>query len=637
MKYIITFLLLCGLAFGQHIKASQADVGTLNVTGTGVIHTLTVGQTNQDVNLDGTTYATLSAALAALPSGGTLRVGAGTYTISATTSFVSNLDIECSPNNQSIFQASAGLNSVMFLANGVNNVRVSGCVFDGNKGSNSNQFALFELQAVNRADIIGNHFQNNKSRLLWVEHGNTNIRIDRNEFDHYGQPLPASIGNEGIVVAPASSGTGNSAVQISNNFVHDGNLGITSYSSSNTANISQDIEISGNFVFSNANDGILLYSPNQSGAIQRNYRFINNWSYCNGWPANGTGFSSNCTAGFLQNGSTASSSGVGINLGSPLMDQPQLIGNRTHDNFYEGIDVVAQTATLVNCAGSTTVTYVSGDPFNTAWKANQGVKINGTFYNIASVAGATSTLTLTGTCANGSSLGFTGIGYSRATVVGNYAWNNGHGNSSNSGHGFADSGYGDTWSGNVSYNNNALGFIDSLSAFVTHTGDKAYNNEVGGGSSNAFVCQQCLNPSYVNVSADDSNAVQVQTIGVTISGGTNNAYVCSPSLGGGGTSISDSGTNTTFCKMLNGTASLGTGGISSGNCAAAVTVSAPGVTTSDVIGFSLNGTATGYTGATGSGLHILAVPTANNVNFYVCNPTAGSITPGSATLNWKVR
>jgi hypothetical protein len=35
-------------------------------------------------------------------------------------------------------------------------------------------------------------------------------------------------------------------------------------------------------------------------------------------------------------------------------------------------------------------------------------------------------------------------------------------------------------------------------------------------------------------------------------------------------------------------------------------------------------------------LTIIAYPTANNVNFKVCNNTSGSVTPGAITLNWRV-
>lgn len=53
----------------------------------------------------------------------------------------------------------------------------------------------------------------------------------------------------------------------------------------------------------------------------------------------------------------------------------------------------------------------------------------------------------------------------------------------------------------------------------------------------------------------------------------------------------------------------------------------------DTISWAFNAApGTGYT----SGLNVLAYVTANNVNFLVCNPTAGSLTPAAATLNWRV-
>lgn len=88
--------------------------------------------------------------------------------------------------------------------------------------------------------------------------------------------------------------------------------------------------------------------------------------------------------------------------------------------------------------------------------------------------------------------------------------------------------------------------------------------------------------------------------------------------------------------ISSGTTTLGTSLIGSGACASAVSTSAPNVLTSDAISFSLNAAASGYTSATGSGLQIVAVPTSGNVNFYVCNPSAASITPGSATVNWRI-
>lgn len=45
---------------------------------------------------------------------------------------------------------------------------------------------------------------------------------------------------------------------------------------------------------------------------------------------------------------------------------------------------------------------------------------------------------------------------------------------------------------------------------------------------------------------------------------------------------------------------------------------------------------TGYAPAAGGVLRIVSYPTANNVNFKVCNDTAGNITPSAAKLNWRV-
>lgn len=92
-------------------------------------------------------------------------------------------------------------------------------------------------------------------------------------------------------------------------------------------------------------------------------------------------------------------------------------------------------------------------------------------------------------------------------------------------------------------------------------------------------------------------------------------------------------------KIASGTATLGASSISSGACATVVTVSATGVTTTDVVSPGWQGdpsAVTGYIPSTSGGLIIYPYPTANNVNFKVCNPTASSITPGALTINWQV-
>lgn len=91
--------------------------------------------------------------------------------------------------------------------------------------------------------------------------------------------------------------------------------------------------------------------------------------------------------------------------------------------------------------------------------------------------------------------------------------------------------------------------------------------------------------------------------------------------------------------IANGTSALGTGAISSGACATVVTTSATGTATTDNIMADFNADPTGVTGYAPSSsgmLTIIKYPTSNNVNFKVCNNTAGSITPGAITLNWRV-
>lgn len=103
------------------------------------------------------------------------------------------------------------------------------------------------------------------------------------------------------------------------------------------------------------------------------------------------------------------------------------------------------------------------------------------------------------------------------------------------------------------------------------------------------------------------------------------------SSGGGGT-----GTVTT---VASGTAALGTSAIASATCATVVTVAASGVATTDNIMADFNADPTGVVGyqASSNGmLTIIKYPTANNVNFKVCNNTTASITPGAITLNWRV-
>jgi hypothetical protein len=91
--------------------------------------------------------------------------------------------------------------------------------------------------------------------------------------------------------------------------------------------------------------------------------------------------------------------------------------------------------------------------------------------------------------------------------------------------------------------------------------------------------------------------------------------------------------------IASGTSAMGTSAISSATCATVVTTAATGVATTDAIQAGFNGdptAVTGYVPLTTGMLTIIPYPSANNVNFKVCNNTASSITPGAITLNWRV-
>jgi hypothetical protein len=258
-----------------------------------------------------------------------------------------------------------------------------------------------------------------------------------------------------------------------------------------------DVDESGNKVFSNANDGFLVYSTSSSGGPIVGIRRVKNESYCNGWPANGKGFSTNCTPGFLQVGPAASSSGAGFDDNSPLIDRSLLDSNRSHDNFYEGFDITPQIIGVVTTAG-TAVTEISGSPFLTTWQAGQAVSINGVNYLVSSVTSGTS-LTLRNSAGTQIGVPFDGPAFAHENVTGNLAYNNGRGNSSNSGAGFATIACFVSLADNIAIGNNYAGFVDNTSCYATHTGDASYNNNLGGGVNAEFACLDCLDPSYFNV------------------------------------------------------------------------------------------------------------------------------------------
>lgn len=123
-------------------------------------------------------------------------------------------------------------------------------------------------------------------------------------------------------------------------------------------------------------------------------------------------------------------------------------------------------------------------------------------------------------------------------------------------------------------------------------------------------------------------------------GGTNNAFFTVSGPASSAKTYTFPNANSTMSiTVASGAKALATSAISSAACSSAQTDTATGTLTTDAISatFSADPTAiTGYVPLTAGGLTIYAYPTADTVNFKVCNFTSSSITPGAVTLNWRV-
>lgn len=177
---------------------------------------------------------------------------------------------------------------------------------------------------------------------------------------------------------------------------------------------------------------------------------------------------------------------------------------------------------------------------------------------------------------------------------------------------------------------------------------KVYRTTVATSPATTGVVNGCSNETIGNLlSCKDAAATADGTTAsasnltneVLLSGTTSGTTALVPAAAASGVLTLPAATGTLTYTVASGTAAMGTSAISSGTCATAVTVAATGVATTDTIEATPNADPTGVTGyavsASGS-LYIQAYPTANNVNFKVCNNTSGSLTPAALTLNWKV-
>ena len=97
-------------------------------------------------------------------------------------------------------------------------------------------------------------------------------------------------------------------------------------------------------------------------------------------------------------------------------------------------------------------------------------------------------------------------------------------------------------------------------------------------------------------------------------------------------------TGTVSHTVDTGTLAFDPGSTNTDTCAAAITDTATGTLTTDVISWTFSADPTSTTGYDPSGDlgYIVAYPTADTVSFKFCNKSGSAIDPGSVTLNWRV-
>lgn len=482
-------------------------------------------------------------------------VAAGTAISIATTITVpSNCWIDGSGAKNITFQAANTLAAEIFEVSGSVNVFLSNFGIDGGRISN----AIFGLGIYGCSNVyveslsIGNCYNNG----ILISNGGSFIRINGCDVFNSGLPLP-SAGGSGIAVGSGVSSANISHVSLTNNMVHGNNIGIQILPTSVSTSVIEGLEISGNKVYSNCNDGITMFSSAATYGTIVAPRVISNESFSNGWPANGTGFSTNTPAGLLQTGSSASSSGCGIDILATfgLITNPIISDNYCHDNVFDGVAFDGSLKAIVNTSG-TAVTATSG-VFSLDWKG-QYVRIGGTYYPVASVADTTH---LTLTTSAGSLTANTLIGPTKifGVVSGNQSNRNGVGAV---GTGFFQTfcAY-NTFSNNIAEGNNQEGYgVDGCYA-VSFTGDRAFGNNTSGNAGHKFgfaLKQGCANVSLRDVCTDDFTTSPTQTVGVGVA--QTSANVClntiieSAAVFGTNT-VLDSGTNTSY-RDAGGSASL---------------------------------------------------------------------------------
>lgn len=461
----------------------------------------------------------------------------------------SNCTIEGQGKDVSVLKVSSsyGRGNILSTSPNLSHLHFRHFTVDGNRANNAN---IFDCMDVSGIDITFEEVRvsNCRNQGLLIFGASASWKILNSEFDHDGRDISVE-GTGGIRIAPAGPYTVSRIALGPGNSIHDNNVGIAILPPANNSNQTSEIRVFENRIYSNASDAIVVTANLPNGGPIADFSATRNSIWCNGW----TGHEfPGCTAGFMQIGGAASSSGVGIDiiqLGSGLILRPVIRGNDMRDNTYEGLALttycwsrVRTSGKFVEQIGPSPFTHGTC-PFDTDWKDGEAVTINGVSYLIASVASSTS-LTLRTSAGNVENAGFAGNSSMNAVVSDNRVVHDGSG--------AVGPCFFDTWTSDVSFSNNFAkdcnleGYVVG-GARITFDGDKAISNNKGRrpGRSAGFNFTECLACRLNRVSTDDPAGEPTQTVGVSLGPATLQTVTSASILHGSKSEYVDSGTGNT--------------------------------------------------------------------------------------------
>lgn len=417
----------------------------------------------------------------------------------------------------------------------IEKLSIDGARFEGGKAVNAITIQNSEdirISAVRAGNVL--------NAAILIRGSGKNLVIENSRLFNSGQPLPSPAG-AGFAISPGDGPV--ERVSFVGNQIYGNNQGIAIFNSPIAAYSVDGILIRGNKVFGNADEGISANSANTMGGQIRGIRIINNQSFCNGWPAGGAGFSTKCEPQLLQRGSTASSSGVGIDLIGGQISEPEISNNQAHDNVFDGISTDGRRFWIVSTAGKKLLR-VSGSRFDKQWPEKMPVAIDDKTFLLDSVRDSTS-LMVTASAGTQKHATLSASSPMGGVIQANRAFSNGVGK--------IGAGIWNEAADHIRYNenyaaNNQLeGFGCSRAMSLKYKSNRAVSNNRGGETPFGFSSRGCAAIVYFSPSARDGDRDQ-QRVGIFIDKNSNRVFIAAPSIRAKDATIKTDGQGTTLSE-----------------------------------------------------------------------------------------